>query len=205
MLREGISAAINGLKAFLVGCLKIIGANPNILTFIGLLVNIYIAWLFSDGRIVLAGYLMILSGAFDVLDGAVAKATGKITTFGGFFDSVIDRYSDLVIWLGIIIFYARIGNMSYVLLTGIGMIGSIMISYNRARAENIIDKCKVGFMERPERHITMMFGAMFNHLTVAIWILAITTQIDAFYRIWYTRRKIREMESDSSGSEGPAA
>lgn len=198
MLREGISTAINSLKAFLVWILKALGANPNLITFTGLLVNIYIAFLFSEGHIVLAGYLMILSGAFDVLDGAVAKATNKVTKFGGFFDSVIDRYSDLFVWLGVMVYFGRIGNVFYLLLSGLAMIGSIMISYTRARAENIIPKCKVGFMERPERHITLMFGSMFNHLVVAVWILAITTQVDAFWRILFTKKEIDRVDNSTA-------
>lgn len=196
MLREGISTVVNGLKAGIVAVLRVIGSNPNAITITGLFVNVWIGWLFSEGHIVLAGYLMILSGAFDVLDGAVAKAAGKVTKFGGYLDSVVDRYSDLAVWLGVVLFFSRVGNIFYVLLTGVAMIGSIMISYNRARAEKEIPQCKVGFMERPERHITLMFGAMFNHLVVAVWILAITTHIDAFWRLWYTRREIRRIESD---------
>ena len=198
MLREGISTVINGLKAGIVAVLRFLGSSPNAITVTGFLVNVYIGWLFSEGHIVIAGYLMILSGAFDVLDGAVAKAANKVTKFGGYLDSVVDRYSDLVVWLGVLLFFSRVGNMFYVFLTGVAMIGSIMISYNRARAENIIPSCKVGFMERPERHITLMFGAMFNHLIVAVWILAITTQIDAYWRLRHTRNEINRLESEKS-------
>lgn len=191
MLREIISAPVNGLKTLLVKGLQAAGSNPNAITLAGLALNIWIAWLFAEGRIVLAGWLMILSGALDVLDGALANAAGRITRFGGFLDSVVDRYSDLVIWLGIIIFYARIGNLFYLVLSGIALIGTLMISYTRARAENLIPSCKVGFMERPERHITLMLGAIADHLVVAVWILAITTQIDALHRILYTRRQLK--------------
>lgn len=139
---------------------------------------------------------MILAGAFDVLDGAVARAGRKVTNFGAFFDAIIDRYSDLAILVGIMVYFASLRNTFYLVLAGIALIGSIMISYNRARAELIIPKCKVGFMERPERHITLMVGAIFNHLITAIWILAITTQIDAIHRIFYARKEIKRLEAE---------
>jgi CDP-diacylglycerol--glycerol-3-phosphate 3-phosphatidyltransferase len=192
MLREIISAPVNGLKALLVKGLQTLGSNPDAVTLAGLAMNIWIAWLFAEGRIVFAGWLMIISGALDVLDGALAKAAGRVTAFGGFLDSVVDRYSDLVLWLGIIIFYARIGNLFYLVLSGIALIGTLMISYTRARAENLIPSCKVGFMERPERHITLMLGAIADHLVVAVWILAITTQLDALHRILHTRRQLKQ-------------
>ena len=170
--------------------------NPNILTFLGLIFNIVVGILFAFGHIVGAGYMMILSGAFDVLDGAVARIAKKTSRFGGFFDSVMDRYSDLAVWVGIMVYFASIGNTFYLVLTGIAVIGATMISYNRARAELTIPLCKVGFMERPERHITLMLGAIFNHLITAVWILAITTHLDAAHRIFYTWKELKRMDKE---------
>jgi len=199
MIRNAFARYVGGLRDFLAGVLDIF--NPNTLTFLGLIFNIVVGILFAFGHVVGAGYMMILSGAFDVLDGAVARMSGKITRFGGFFDSVIDRYSDLAVWVGIMIYFASIGNSFYLLLSGIAMIGATMISYVRARAELIIPLCKVGFMERPERHITLMLGAMFNHLITAIWILAVTTHIDAAHRIFYSWKEIKRLEQEQTEKE----
>lgn len=191
MLREPISVPVNGLKSLLVRGLNATGLSPNTITLSGLLINFWIGWLFAEGWIVAAGWWMILSGALDVLDGAVAKAAGRATPFGAFLDSVVDRYSDLFLFLGIIIFYARIGNLLYLVLAALALTGAVMISYTRARAESMIPSCRVGFMERPERHITLMLGAIFDHLVVALWILAIATQLDALARILHTRRHLK--------------
>jgi CDP-diacylglycerol--glycerol-3-phosphate 3-phosphatidyltransferase len=196
MIRGAFAKYVGGLRDFLAKALFIF--NPNTLTFLGLVFNIVVGVLFAFGHVVGAGYMMILSGAFDILDGAVARISKKITRFGGYFDSVIDRYSDLAVWVGIMIYFATIGNAFYLVLTSIAMIGAVMISYARARAELVIPLCKVGFMERPERHITLMLGAIFNHLITAIWILAVTTQIDAAHRIFYTWKEIKRIEQEEA-------
>src|SRR5579871_1619947 len=118
--------------------------HPNFLTFLGLVINIWAAWLFSQGKFQWAGVVVIGAGLFDMVDGRVARATNQVTHFGGFFDSVIDRYSDLTVFMGLLVYYASINRYSYIVVTAIVMTGSVMISYTRARAENTIPKCKVG-------------------------------------------------------------
>ncbi len=201
MIRNPFAKYVGGLRDFLAGALFIF--NPNTLTFLGLVFNIVVGVLFAFGHVIGAGYMMILSGAFDILDGAVARISKKITRFGGFFDSVIDRYSDLAVWVGIMIYFASIGNTFYLVLSGIAMIGAVMVSYARARAELAIPLCKVGFMERPERHITLMIGAIFNHLITAIWILAVTTHIDAAHRIFFTWKELKRIDGEDDESESP--
>lgn len=194
MIRDSFARYVGGLRDLLAKALTMF--NPNFLTFLGLVFNIVVGVLFAFGHIVGGGYMMILAGAFDVLDGAVARTTKKITRFGAFFDSIIDRYSDLAVFVGVMVYFASLRNTFYLVLTGIALIGTVMISYTRARAELVIPKCKVGFMERPERHITLMIGAIFNHLITAIWILAVTTHLDAIYRIFYARREIKRLETE---------
>src|SRR6202162_3581095 len=140
--------------------------NPNVLTFLGLVVNIIAAFLFGyangDNQARMfryAGLVIIGSGFFDLVDGAVARASNRGTRFGGFFDSVVDRYSDATQSLGLLVFYARGGRDFYVILTAIVMISAIMVSYTRARAESLIGSCRVGFMERPERLVLVIIGA----------------------------------------------
>jgi len=127
--------------------------NPNYLTFIGLLINIGAAVLFGYGTgdntaslFRWAAITIIGAGVFDMVDGRVARATGQVTEFGGFFDSVIDRYSDVALYFGLLVYYARANRFFYIVLTALVMVTSVMISYTRARAEVLIPKCKVGFM-----------------------------------------------------------
>src|SRR5262249_12645090 len=136
--------------------------SPNALTFIGLLINILAAWLLADGKMLVAGLVVVGASVFDMVDGRVARATNQVTKFGGFFDSVLDRYSDLALYMGLLVYYASINRFFYIVLTAIAMTGSVMVSYTRARAENSIPKCKVGFLERPERIVLIMIGALFN-------------------------------------------
>ena len=138
--------------------------SPNVLTFLGLVINIWAAWLFAAGSFRWAGVVVIGAGIFDMVDGRVARATNQVTRFGGFFDSVMDRYSDLALLMGLLVYYASINRFFYIVLTAIVMTGSVMISYTRARAENAIPKCKVGFLERPERVVLIIIGALFDRM-----------------------------------------
>src|SRR5579884_2978400 len=143
--------------------------HPNVLTFLGLVINIVAAWLFAAGNFRAAGLVVIGAGLFDMVDGRVARETNRVTRFGGFFDSVLDRYSDLAVLVGLLVFYASINRFGYVVLTAIVMTGSVMVSYVRARAENTIPQCKVGFMERPERIVQLNTGALFNRMARVLW------------------------------------
>src|SRR5262249_13694853 len=137
--------------------------SPNVLTFIGLVINIGAALLFGyagpDDHVQLfrwAAVVIVLAGIFDMVDGRVARATNQVTTFGAFFDSVIDRYSDIPLFFGLLVYYARSNRFFYVVLVGVVMTTSVMVSYTRARAESLIPKCKVGFLERPERIVLVL-------------------------------------------------
>ena len=143
--------------------------HPNVLTFIGLLINIGgAAFLFAGGRFRGPAAVVIAAGLFDMVDGRVARATNQVTRFGGFFDSVLDRYSDLALFMGLLVYYASINRFFYIVLTAIVMTGSVMVSYTRARAENAIPKCKVGFLERPERIVLIIIGALFDRMAPAL-------------------------------------
>jgi len=167
--------------------------SPNVLTFIGLVINVIAAVLFglahpaNQGRMFFyAGLVIIGAGIFDMVDGRVARATGQVTTFGGFFDSVIDRYSDVALFFGLLVYYARANRFFYLVLVAFVMTGSVMVSYTRARAESLIGKCQVGFMERPERIVLVIIGAMTNHMAPALWVLAVFSTITVIHRIKYT-------------------
>src|SRR5215831_20135426 len=110
--------------------------HPNVLTFLGLVINIVAAWLFAAGNFRAAGLVVIGAGLFDMVDGRVARETNRVTRFGGFFDSVLDRYSDLALLTGLLVWYGSINRFFYVVLTAVVMTGTVMVSYTRARAEN---------------------------------------------------------------------
>ena len=180
--------------------------SPNTLTFVGLIINIVAAFLFgyarranADRMFLYAGLVIIGAGLFDMVDGRVARQTNQVSVFGAFFDSVIDRYSDVALFFGLLVFYARGNRFFYVFLAAFVMTASLMVSYTRARAEALIGQCKVGFMERPERIVLIILGALFNHwgtMAPALWVLAVLSTITVIHRIRFTyleteRRKLQ--------------
>ena len=177
----------------IVNRLALARISPNVLTFIGLIINVGAALLFgfasADNNqpllFRLAALVIIGAGIFDMVDGRVARATNQVTDFGGFFDSVVDRYSDVVLFFGLLVYYARAHRFFYVVLVAFVMTSSLMVSYTRARAECMIEKCKVGFMERPERIVLVIIGAMFNRMAPVLWVLAVLSTITVIHRIQY--------------------
>ncbi|HEX4039983.1 MAG TPA: CDP-alcohol phosphatidyltransferase family protein [Acidobacteriaceae bacterium] len=200
-------------RAFGAGCgvllqaivdgLSLTRISPNVLTFLGLVINTAAAVLFGFGnghnyvRLFLYAALVIIgAGIFDMVDGRVARQTQQVTVFGAFFDSVIDRYSDVVLFFGLLVFYARGNRLFYVFLAAFVMITSLMVSYTRARAEALIGKCKVGFMERPERVVLLIIGGLFERwdaMAPVLWILAVISTITVVHRILYTYQQTRHL------------
>src|SRR5262245_58168122 len=166
--------------------------RPNHLTLCGLVVSVLTAAAFVGGRTRLAGVLLILAGLFDFFDGSLARASGQVTPFGAFLDSVIDRYSDIVVLLGIVVLFARTPHARGAILAMAALVGSVMVSYTKARAESIGIECNVGMMERPERLICLIAGAILDLLEPALWVLAILANITALQRIAFTRRAMRD-------------
>ena len=177
--------------------------SPNALTIIGVVINIAAAYLFGHanatnvGRMFFyAGMVIFGAGAFDMLDGRVARRNNQVTVFGAFFDSVMDRYSDVILFFGLLVYYGRINRFHYVVLTAYVMISSLMVSYTRARAEALIGQCKVGFMERPERIVLVILGALSNQWGVmapALWVLAVLSTITVSHRIIYTYQNTKQL------------
>ena len=189
----------------IVNGLALTRISPNALTFIGLVINAVAALFFgfarpphADRMFFYAGLVITGAGIFDMVDGRVARQTNQVSVFGAFFDSVIDRYSDVALFFGLLIFYARGNRLFYVGLVAFVMTASLMVSYTRARAEALIGACKVGFMERPERIVLVILGALFNHwgtMAPALWVLALFSTLTVIHRIRYTyletaRRKL---------------
>jgi CDP-diacylglycerol---glycerol-3-phosphate 3-phosphatidyltransferase len=163
-----------------------LGIHPNVLTLIGVLVNVIAAWALAVDRFVLAGVIMIVANIFDFIDGKVAQELGAVSRFGGFWDSVIDRFSDISLFIGLIYLYSRLGRTDYVMITALAMMFAIMTSYTRARAESLIPKCKVGFMERPERIVLFMIGAFTDRMAAVLWVILVLSILAVANRIYYT-------------------
>jgi CDP-diacylglycerol--glycerol-3-phosphate 3-phosphatidyltransferase len=189
----------------IVNGLALTRISPNVLTFLGLVINIVAACFFGFARghnanrmFFYAGLIIIGAGIFDMVDGRVARQTNQVSVFGAFFDSVMDRYSDVAIFFGLLVYYARGNRLFYVGLVAFVMTACVMVSYTRARAEALIGSCKVGFMERPERIVCVILGALFNRWGVmapCLWVLAFFSTTTVIHRIRYTyleteRRKL---------------
>jgi len=190
VIGQTFGAIIQGI----VSALALSRVHPNVLTFLGLVINIWAAVLFAQGKFRVAGIVVIGAGLFDMVDGRVARETNRVTRFGGFFDSVLDRYSDLAVLVGLIVFYASINRFFYVVLTAIVMTGTVLVSYTRARAENTIPRCKVGFLERPERVVLVIIGALFNRMAQVLWVIAILSNITVVQRMFYTWKETKQLE-----------
>src|SRR4029453_13331166 len=169
-----------------------LGMRPNHLTLLGLGVSFLAAMAFVAGRTRYAGVLLILAGLCDFLDGSLARASGQVSAFGAFLDSVIDRYSDLVVLLGIVVLFEQMPQPRGAVVAMAGLIGSMMGSYTKARAEWIGGRCTVGMMERPERMICLIAGALLDLLEPALWVLAILSNLTAIQRIAFTWRATRD-------------
>jgi CDP-diacylglycerol--glycerol-3-phosphate 3-phosphatidyltransferase len=172
--------------------------HPNVLTFVGVLINAAAAIALARGRFVLAGVIMLAANIFDFIDGKVAHESNTVSLFGGFWDSVIDRFSDLSLFLGLIYLYSTLNRPGYVLVTALAMMFAIMTSYTRARAESLIKKCKVGFMERPERIVLFMIGAFTNRMAAVMWVILILSIFTVADRIIYTYRELRDTRPEEA-------
>jgi CDP-diacylglycerol--glycerol-3-phosphate 3-phosphatidyltransferase len=168
--------------------------SPDVLTITGLALNgvacacfalsggkdYRLPWLLQAGGLVAA-----VASVFDMLDGRVARLRGRETSFGAFLDSTMDRYSDMVLYMGLMILYARVDQTPHMVLVWVAAFGSFMTSYARARAESLVPHCTVGFLERPERIVLIILGALLNRMTPVLWIIAVLSNLTAVQRVVY--------------------
>jgi CDP-diacylglycerol--glycerol-3-phosphate 3-phosphatidyltransferase len=199
---RAIGLGAGAIIKLIVRGLALAKIHPNVLTFIGLLINIYAAVLLAQGRFLAAGLVIVGASIFDMVDGRVARATGQVTRFGGFFDSVMDRYSDLALLMGLLVYYANIGRNFYVVLTAVVMTASVLISYTRSRSENTIPSCKVGFLERPERIVLIIIGALFDRMAPVLWVIAVVGNITVIHRMWHTWLVTKSMDEQEAAGAG---
>src|SRR5262245_20753813 len=173
------------LGAIIAACVAL-KIHPNVLTLVGAIINVLAAWALAAQRFMLAGVVMICANIFDFIDGKVAHELKLQSQFGAFWDSTLDRFSDLALLVGLIYLYSSLGRSDYVLVAALTLIFSIMTSYARARAESLVTKCKVGFMERPERIVLFMIGAFTNRMAGILWVILILSVLAVANRIYYT-------------------
>src|SRR4026207_1782122 len=173
------------LRAIIRACVAL-GIHPNTLTLIGVLINVVAACALAVKRFLLAGAIMIVAHIFEFIHGKVAQETNTVSRFGAFWDSTLDRFSDIALFLGLIYLYATLRRTDYVMVASLAMMFSIMTSYARAPAESLTDKCKVGFMERPERIVLFMIGAFTNRMGAVLWVILLLSIFTVADRIYYT-------------------
>jgi CDP-diacylglycerol--glycerol-3-phosphate 3-phosphatidyltransferase len=176
------------------------GMTPNMATIIGLALNGLVAVIIGFGYPLLGGIFLLVASAFDMVDGAIARATGSVSKFGGFLDSTLDRYSEIVVYIGVVVWLNRttddhLGS----LLVVIAATGALMVSYARSRAEQIGLKASVGLVARPERVVLLALALMIDQPLWALWILAITTHLTAIMRIAHVWRAAQAEERTTNG------
>ena len=202
---RAIGVACNTVIRLIVRGLALSKIHPNVLTFLGLVINVVAAVQLARGQFFAAGLVIIGAGLFDMVDGRVARETNRVTRFGGFFDSVLDRYSDLGLLMGLLVWYGSINVPGYVVLTAVAMTASVMISYTRARAENSIPTCKVGFMERPERVVLFIIGALFDKMAPVLWVIAVLGNLTVVHRMVFTWQEAKRLEEAQLRPVGEAS
>src|SRR3984957_10464683 len=183
MLSRSIGRYLSWPINRLAGLLAPTRIPPNVITWAALGLNLWAGILFAQGRFAAGGGMMILAGLCDLLDGPVARIQNRVSLFGGFLDSIFDRYADLILFLGLLVYYVHVNRFRYAVLAGAAMAGAVMVSYAKARAESLVANSGVGFWERPERLALMILGALANRMPIALWILAIGPNITVIHNI----------------------
>jgi phosphatidylglycerophosphate synthase len=167
--------------------------NPNILTLTGFFINFIAAAAIVCSYWKTASLLILTAGLFDILDGATARTMKRNSYFGEFLDSVVDRYSDMVILFAFIIYYSLNTDLFMISLASVTTIGIVLIPYARAKAERFLKQCNIGILERPERIIIISAGCYFNIMKPVFLILAILAHITVLQRIYYTWHKTKKL------------
>ncbi len=195
-MRKTFKVVLDPVAAFFLK----LGLTPNMVTILGLILSIAAAVFAGMGKFLVAGLILLVGAPFDAVDGAMARQLGKPTRFGGFFDSVIDRYSELFMMGGLLYYYVGQGNKLASLLVFIAAAGSVMVSYVRARAEGQAFTAKVGILSRVERMIALVLFLIIGKPLIAIWIIAILANFTAIQRILNVRNQA--IASDSISTRG---
>jgi CDP-diacylglycerol--glycerol-3-phosphate 3-phosphatidyltransferase len=180
-----------------------LGIKPNTVTIFGLIGNFIGAGLIATGQITWGGIVVLLMGPVDALDGTMARLRGEPTKFGGFVDSVTDRYSELVILGGLLLYFLGQQNWLACALVYLAAAGSVLVSYVKARAESLGFECKVGLLTRVERYLVLAPALVINQPLIALWIIAVLANFTAFQRILYVRQQAHQLRASERDNPGP--
>ncbi len=192
MLTDRVRQWSRGIINPVVRLVSRTGISPNGVTVIGFLLMVVVGLVLSQGYLRLAGVLLIVAAFFDAIDGALARMQDRVTHFGAFFDSTLDRFAEAAVFLGVLIYFLRQGASTEVILTYITIVGSLMVSYTRARGEGLGVSIRGGLLSRLERMAILIILLLLNQLTLALWILAPLTNLTALQRIWLTWQATQE-------------
>ncbi len=190
ILRRVFKGALDSIGGFL----NRLGIRPNVITTAGLVGNIAGGVLIATGHLFWGGLLAMIVGPFDALDGTMARLRGESGKYGAFVDSVTDRYSEIALYAGLLVYFIQTGTWLDALLVFFSMVGSLMVSYVRARAEALGYSSKIGLLTRAERYLVLIPGIIFNFTTISLWILAVFTNFTAIQRFIHVRRQARELK-----------
>jgi CDP-diacylglycerol--glycerol-3-phosphate 3-phosphatidyltransferase len=180
--------------------------SPDVLTIVGLALNgVACAFIAIAGGkdyrspelLQVGGLVALVASIFDMLDGRVARLRGRESKFGAYLDSTMDRYSDMVLYMGLLILYARVDKTPHMVLVWVAAFGSFMTSYARARAESLVPRCTVGFMERPERIVLLIVGLLANKVVAVLWVIAVLANVTALQRVVFTLLELRRAARES--------
>ncbi len=186
MLTRAVGRYLSWPIGKLASVIAATGIPPNVITWSGLVLNLWASVLFAAGKFAAAAGFMILAGCCDLLDGPVARKQNRVSKFGGFLESILDRYADLMLFLGLLVYFVRVNRFSYAIVTGVAMAGAVMVGYSKARAASLVPAEDVGFWDRPERLVLMIVGCLVSQMGLALWILAIGPNITVMHRILHT-------------------
>ena len=178
------------LEQPLVRVLAVLGVTPNQISVVGLLASGGTAYLLANGEFRTAAIVLILAGALDMVDGALARLKNLTSSRGALVDSAADRVSEAITFLGLLVFYINSDSTTNVWLTYIAMIGSFMVSYLRARGEGLGIDCTVGIMTRPERVLVLTISLLMHQVMVGLIIISCLSWVTAVQRFWYIYSKI---------------
>lgn len=197
-LTDRLRVLFKGILDPIAAFLNRLGLMPNTMTLLGLCGNVVGAYFIARGDIQIGGIIVLLMGPIDALDGTMARLRGMAGNFGAFVDSVTDRYSELVIFLGLLYFYANQGNKPAIMLVFLAAAGSVMVSYVRARCQSLGRDTKIGLLTRVERYLVLAPSLILNYPIVGLWILAVLANFTALQRILDVRKQFYQQEPQVS-------
>ena len=169
--------------------------DPNLLTVVGALVSLLAAAAFAAGWFVMGGVGILAGGFFDLVDGVVARHHGTTSRFGAFLDSTLDRLVDMALLLGIALHFARVGRPEVVLLAGVALIASVLVSYSKACAEHYVPEIKVGILERGERVGLLAAGGILGLVVPALWVVAIGSSVTVVQRFDRAYKEMKKADA----------